>query len=75
MVLYYLVSARNGCGESAAGIDSGGAPVVPAPSCPALHADFDSDGVEDWVDNCPLAANPDQAHGDGDFIGDACDPS
>ncbi|MBK8675430.1 MAG: FG-GAP repeat protein [Cellvibrionales bacterium] len=26
------------------------------------------------VDNCPLVANADQADGDGDHLGDACDP-
>lgn len=35
--------------------------------------DTDNDGVPDDVDNCPTAANPDQADQDGDGIGDACD--
>lgn len=35
--------------------------------------DRDSDGVADDVDNCPDAANPDQADLDEDGVGDACD--
>ena len=35
--------------------------------------DGDGDGVPDSADNCPEAANPDQADTDGDGIGDACD--
>lgn len=73
MVLYYLVSARNTCGESAAGFASSGAPIQPAPACPALFADFDGDGRSDLEDNCPLAANPAQADADHDFVGDLCD--
>ena len=36
--------------------------------------DADADGVADSADNCPNAANPDQADGDKDNVGDACDP-
>lgn len=35
--------------------------------------DGDADGVEDHVDNCTSAANPDQADADRDGTGDACD--
>lgn len=35
--------------------------------------DTDGDGVPDAEDNCPNEANTDQADGDGDGIGDACD--
>lgn len=35
--------------------------------------DTDEDGAGDDVDNCPATANPDQADGDGDGIGDVCD--
>ena len=36
--------------------------------------DADGDGIPDDVDNCPETYNPDQADGDHDGIGDACDP-
>ena len=35
--------------------------------------DFDDDGMEDNADNCPFDFNPDQADGDADGFGDACD--
>ena len=37
-------------------------------------SDRDDDGVIDLYDNCPEKANPSQADGDEDFVGDACDP-
>jgi hypothetical protein len=39
----------------------------------ACDDDDDGDGVLDGVDNCPAAANSDQADGDGDGVGDVCD--
>ena len=36
-------------------------------------ADRDSDGIEDYIDNCPDTANQDQIDTDGDLAGDACD--
>ena len=38
-----------------------------------IVADRDGDGVEDGVDNCPDAANPDQEDADQDELGDVCD--
>lgn len=36
--------------------------------------DEDADGACDMVDLCPIVADPDQLDGDGDELGDACDP-
>ncbi len=36
--------------------------------------DADCDGFLDHIDNCPGAVNPDQEDGDGDNLGDVCDP-
>jgi hypothetical protein len=71
---YYLVAARNGCGDSAAGRDSPGGDVFPQEPCGTLGRDTDGDGVPDLQDNCPLAPNPSQADADSDMSGDACDP-
>jgi hypothetical protein len=38
-----------------------------------LDVDSDGDGVADCLDNCPTAANVDQADRNGDGEGDACD--
>ncbi|MGQ7848736.1 FG-GAP-like repeat-containing protein [Granulosicoccus sp. 3-233] len=38
-----------------------------------LVADTDGDGSDDAVDNCPVAANADQADLDNDLVGDICD--
>ena len=35
--------------------------------------DYDDDGTEDPMDNCPFVNNRDQAEGDGDGVGNACD--
>ena len=37
--------------------------------------DFDGDGIEDNLDNCPGAANPNQKDTDSDGAGDICDLS
>jgi hypothetical protein len=38
-----------------------------------VDPDTDGDGVPDFRDNCPAAANADQANNDGDAQGDVCD--
>ena len=48
-------------------VTTGDAGTVPA------SPDTDADGVPDHVDNCPNEPNGDQADGDGDLAGDACD--
>ena len=37
-------------------------------------ADLDSDGVPDVQDNCPYIPNCSQSDGDGDGVGDSCEP-
>ncbi len=44
-----------------------------APPEPPEPEDTDGDGVDDDKDNCPRAANADQADFDGDRVGDLCD--
>jgi hypothetical protein len=60
-----------------------GAPAGDDASCNGLDDDCDGatdenddpdvDGVPVCIDNCPQAANPDQANADGDAHGDVCD--
>lgn len=38
-----------------------------------LDEDTDADGIDDFNDNCPALANPDQIDGDQDGLGDLCD--
>ncbi|MEO1574580.1 MAG: proprotein convertase P-domain-containing protein, partial [Pseudomonadota bacterium] len=57
-----------------AGIDTGALNewcLIPATA--PVAADSDGDGIADDVDNCTLAANPDQTDSNGDGFGNACD--
>jgi hypothetical protein len=72
-VYYYVVSAKNSCGESATGKNNLGQDHFPAVPCSAASLDWDVDGIKDLGDNCPQTANADQADGDGDWIGNVCD--
>jgi len=57
-------------------IDDEGREVGPAQDIGADEfVDADGDGVPDAADNCPAAANADQADTDGDGTGDVCDPT
>ncbi|MEM6640406.1 MAG: hypothetical protein AAF610_10940 [Pseudomonadota bacterium] len=58
-----------GAFNSSAGITSATVTVTP---CTA-GLDSDGDAVNDDVDNCLLAVNPDQFDADGDGFGNACD--
>jgi hypothetical protein len=40
---------------------------------PSAPRDTDADGIPDGADNCPERANADQADGDRDEVGDACE--
>jgi hypothetical protein len=57
---------------SVAGARAGASGVVIS-GVEAEPCDTDHDGIPDGVDNCPLAANPDQGDTDHDGLGDACD--
>ena len=41
----------------------------------AVDTDDDADGVGDFIDNCPLVANPGQEDYDHDSVGNVCDPT
>ncbi len=46
--------------------------AIPGPGSENVTTDFDQDGVEDNLDNCPVTANADQSDLNRDGIGDAC---
>jgi hypothetical protein len=58
-------------------IDGAGPMLDGGASVDALRPshDEDGDGVADADDNCPWIANSTQINGDGDALGDECDPS
>lgn len=49
-----------------------GDPVLESPY--EVGVDTDGDGISDTCDNCPADANPDQADGNADGVGDLCTP-
>jgi hypothetical protein len=70
---YYLVSGLNLCGEGPDGLNSVRADHYPKITCMAVTGDADSDGTDDFEDNCSALANADQLDGDFDFVGTVCD--
>lgn len=72
---WYLVTAASQTVVGSLGRDSGGQERNPPGGVcdEASASDWDSDGVVNATDNCPMVSNTDQADGDGDGIGDACD--
>jgi len=64
-VVYFLVAARNACGET---------PLSQVTAtCEAIGADTDGDLIPDLEDNCALVSNPAQEDDDHDFVGNACE--
>jgi hypothetical protein len=75
-IYYYVVAGCNVCGEGSAGLSSYGEERSTGwASCPTVDGDFDTEGVPDLSDNCPMQANVGQADADQDFVGDVCDPT
>ena len=62
-----IVGARH---DDDNGLDSGSAYIF---DVSLLDTDSDSDGIRDFIDNCPDDANPGQEDTDGDGTGDVCD--
>ena len=61
------------CTTRPAGFDQGQDSDVCIDIADPDEVDSDSDGVGDYLDNCPLVPNPDQTNSDYDWFGDACD--
>ena len=70
---FYLVAARNACGDSGVGNTSSGNIRTLSDACESLDIDTDTDGIPDLFDNCATVADPSLVDQDGDFVGDACD--
>ncbi|MBT31325.1 MAG: hypothetical protein CMO01_16850, partial [Thalassobius sp.] len=72
-----FVSQTGDCDDANASINPGATDVADGidNNCDGQtdELDTDGDGIADYLDNCPLAANLNQADFDGDGIGDLCD--
>ena len=80
VAVHYAVSADN----PATGVNEAGYPILHNPYLAGVYtynsfflsvSDYDLDGVDNALDNCPLVANASQTDTDGDGVGDACDPA
>lgn len=73
VLIALFATMHAGC-SSIFGLDEVALPADAASDAPPDAAlDTDGDGVADMDDNCPAAANADQADADKDAAGDACD--
>ena len=80
-MLWFVVTAKDSSGnEGRPGLMRSGTSWVQRwnqaspPACTeALGKDWDGDGTLNGADNCRFDANPNQADGDSDGIGDVCD--
>ena len=70
---YYLLGARNVCGDGATGLANPGGELWAPSACPVGSLETDGDGILDLADNCPAAFDATLADSDGDFVGDSCD--
>lgn len=63
-----------GSGGDDVAIDGPDRDDAPDDGTTCTGGDEDGDTIADGCDNCPHLLNPEQANGDGDGLGDACDP-
>lgn len=62
----YTIHVESGCTDDPGTVE---VTIGVPPGTP----DLDADGIDDCVDTCPGAADPDQEDADADGVGDACD--
>jgi hypothetical protein len=72
-LFYYLISGKNGCGETGIGDGDPGPRPLAEPCDTFLDNDQDADGVPDLDDGCPMLGDPGQPDADLDRLNDVCD--